>query len=54
MDRHISNMGDPLITETEVKNQIRKMKPGKAPSLELIKPELYQYLIDNEPMIDND
>ena len=27
------------------------MKPGKAPSLELIKPEFYQYLIDDDQLL---
>ena len=44
-------MGDPRLTETEVENQIKKIKSGKVPGLDLIKPELYKYLIDNDQIL---
>ena len=51
VDRQISSRDDPCITETEVKSQIKKMKAGKAPGLDHIKTELYEYLIDNDQIL---
>ena len=37
--------------ETEVENQIKKMKAVKTSGLDFIKPELYKYLIDNDQIL---
>ena len=47
----LSKMTDPIIKNSEVKEQLKKIKNGKAPGPDSIKPELYKYILQNENLI---
>ena len=49
----IGNMREPIITEEEVKQQLKKLKIGKAPGPDKLKPELYKYMGSEQVFIQN-
>ena len=53
IENRYSRMNEPVISNEDIKTQIRKIKSGKAPGPDNIKPELYKYLIDNENIVQN-
>ena len=52
VDKFINSMRNPIVTKEEVIKQFKKLKTGKAPEPDDIKPELYLYLIENDLIIE--
>ena len=51
VERPINKMKNPVITEKEVQNQIKKLKSGKSPGPDNVKPDLYKFLENYIPII---
>ena len=51
VDRKINNMKYTPITTTDIKKQINKLRSGKAPGPDGLKPELYKYLQEDEQFL---
>ena len=51
LPRNLANMTYPIISYKEVETQLKKVKCGKAPGPDSMKPELFKYLLNNENLI---